>query len=179
MAKQETLWHQGKQVGQLYMSPASRMREPLVDFVASDGTPRHFIDDYTQVIALYNGGFYGPASVNCRRLLEGIMGDLVQEEGKNGLLYERIAMLPQLINTSQPFTDIANALRLVGNFGAHYGQNQTPDKDDAEITIELLEYFMEFIYILPEKIAGINERIMNLKNSRRPNKEESGQNEEV
>lgn len=164
MAKQETLGHHGKQVGHLYMSPSSRVKEPITDFVATDTTPREFIVDYVEIIGLYNGGYHNAASVQCRRLLEGILARLMPptSTGKDNL-YQRIKEIPKHIDTEKPFLDIANALREIGNLGAHYDPNGAPDRDSVEMTINLLEYFMEFIYILPEKIAITKEQIHRLR----------------
>lgn len=53
-------------------------------------------------------------------------------------------------------------MRQGGNIGAHFDLQKTTDRETAAATLEMIEYFLWYIYVLPESIKELDQKIENL-----------------
>ena len=97
---------------------------------------------------------------SCRKTLEGI----VKTEGNStgGTLFHQLEDFFNDQDLSQPLVHLTNTLRQGGNIGAHFDLEREPDQNVARMMLDLIEYFLEFVYILPNKSAELEARIATL-----------------
>lgn len=130
--------------------PAPRLeRAPIVDadLIAEPALARV----YQSACDAYNAGIWDACATSCRKTLEGLVHTLLPEENRKGSLFDQLKMLPQKVDLSKPLTVLANTLRKGGNIGAHFDLEKVPDQHVAELMLDLLDYFMEYIYVLDER----------------------------
>ncbi len=152
-------------LGKLFIHPNSKRRRSIIDFSKTDSTLNHGLQTaYESALNVYNVGEWTATSVLCRRLLEGITQDLLPDENKKLNLNKKLMELPKYLDLQKPILTLADALRKGGNLGAHFDLEKTPDKKIASQMLDLLDYLIEYIYILPNRIEGLHNEIEELNN---------------
>lgn len=155
----------GPVLGKLYIHPDSKRRNSIIDFSLTESTLNHGLQTaYESALNVYNVGEWTATSVLCRRLLEGITQDLLPDEKKKHSLNRRLTDLPKHLDLQKPILTLADALRKGGNLGAHFDLDKTPDKKIASQMLDLLDYLIEYIYILPKQIENLHNEIEELNN---------------
>ena len=87
---------------------------------------------------------------------------MLPEDDRKGSLFEQLKKLPEKVNLSEPLIILADTLRKGGNLGAHFDLEREPDQHVSELMLDLLDYFMEYIYILKEKAQELERKIDSL-----------------
>jgi len=154
--------------GKLYIHPDSKRRNSIIDFTQTKSTLNQGLQKaYESALNVYNVGEWTATSVLCRRLLEGITQDLLPDDNKKHNLNKRLTELPNHLDLQKPILTLADALRKGGNLGAHFDLEKTPDKKIASQMLDLLDYLIEYIYILPNRIDGLHNEIEDLNNKKK------------
>lgn len=103
---------------------------------------------YQSAFNAYNAGLWDACSTSCRKTLEGLVINLLPDEDRKGRLFDQLKLLPQKVNLAEPLVVLADTLRKGGNLGAHFDLEREPDQHVSDLMLDLLDYFMEYIYVL-------------------------------
>lgn len=57
---------------------------------------------------------------------------------------------------------LADAIRKGGNLGAHFDLEKEPSEDISKLMVDMLDYLIEYIYILPNRIQSLHDKIESL-----------------
>ncbi|WP_341227148.1 DUF4145 domain-containing protein [uncultured Arcticibacterium sp.] len=153
-------------LGKLYIHPDSNNRTSIVSANHEESNLNEaLLMAYESAINVYNIGEWVGTAVLCRRLLEGISKDLIPNLSNKATLYNSLKDLPNHIDLQEPILTLAEALRKGGNLGAHFDLVKTPDKRIATQMLDLLDYLIEYIYLLPDRIEMLHREIENLENT--------------
>jgi len=117
---------------------------------------------YSSTITVFNSGEWNATAVLTRRLLEGITKSLLEEKQQSLPLAKQIELLPTVKDLNAPITTIADAIRKGGNLGAHFDLEKEPNREVAELMVELAEELIEYFFVLPERIQQLHETIEKL-----------------
>jgi len=147
-----------KEFGNLYIYPASQSRRSVLDSDPQSNFNEGLKNAYESAIKVYNVGEWNATAVMVRRLLEGITQDLLPDV-KNKPLAKRLQDLPDYVDLKKPILTLADALRKGGNLGAHFNLEHTPDHKIATQMMDLLDYLIEYLYILPKRIDDLHDDI--------------------
>lgn len=112
---------------------------------------------YTSTVDAYNSGNYVATAVCCRRTLEGIFQDLIDQRGQRLSLARAITRVAESVDLAAPIRNLADVLRQGGNLGAHFNMEKEPDQRMALRMLELLENLIEFLHVLPQEISGLED----------------------
>ncbi|GAB2769648.1 hypothetical protein GCM10010465_14030 [Actinomadura fibrosa] len=146
--------------GELFIYPHTNRRSSIIDFGKTDSNLNLGLKKaYESTLDVYNHGQWTATSVLVRRLLEGITQDLLPDDKKKHSLSKRLTELPSHLELKQPILTLADALRKGGNLGAHFDLENTPDKEIATQMMDLIDYLIEYIYILPKQIENLHRDI--------------------
>jgi hypothetical protein len=148
--------------GELFIYPEPHTRTPLSGIFDSEKFNDGLKRSYESAINVYNVGEWTATAVLCRRLLEGISMEILPEEKKKMALARQLQELPNHIDLQKPLLTLADALRKGGNLGAHFDLEKTPDENIATLMMDLLDYLIEYIYILPSRIDDLHNTINKL-----------------
>jgi Domain of unknown function (DUF4145) len=114
---------------------------------------------YRATLDAFNAGLWSPCIASCRRTLEGIASDMLPQDQRQGTLGQQLRKLPEHVNLSQPLLELADLLRRGGNIGAHFDLEREPNAEVALAMLELLEYFIRYVYLLSSQAKGLERRL--------------------
>lgn len=117
---------------------------------------------YYSAIRAYNVGLWDACATSCRKTLEGIVHTL-NPEGK-GPLFQQLKTVFEQANLTEPLVHVSDSIRKAGNIGAHFDLEREPNQEVSEIMLDLLDYFLEFLFVLKDKAQDLEKRIEALSN---------------
>ncbi|WP_162052946.1 DUF4145 domain-containing protein [Pontibacter pamirensis] len=153
--------------GELYIHPGAELRHPLedADTYMTDGLARA----YFSTINVLNAQEWTATSVLCRRVLEGITKSKLPNDKNNKPLANQLKALPDHMDFSKPILTLADAIRKGGNLGAHFDLEKEPNEEISQLMVDLLDYLIEYLFILPSRIESLHDKIEELSKSTPPN----------
>ena len=143
--------------GNLYLYPRPSLNRKPMEGV--DKLPAGIGRAYSSAVAVFNAGVWSATAVCCRRVLEGIAKDLLQDNVHSGRLAQQLEDLKAHVDLARPLSSLADALRAGGNLGAHFDSDKEPDQGTAGRMVDFLEYLMEYLYVLPAEVESFRQSI--------------------
>jgi hypothetical protein len=141
----------------IYMYPVSKNYYPNPNFIQN--IPPTVQRSFISSIDAFNSKNYVATAVCARRTLEGIFKNLVPEEKRNDVLAKLIEYVKTDIDLSAPLSSLSHAIRDGGNLGAHFDEKKEPSEKLARQMVELLEYLISYLYVLPKEIKKLEESL--------------------
>lgn len=152
--------------GELFINPAGDTRQALEGIDEAEKLPESIRKAYFSTINVLNAHEWTATSVLCRRVLEGITKSIVSEGQKNKPLASQLKDLPNHINLTEPILTLADAIRKGGNLGAHFDAEKEPTEEISSLMVDVLDYLIEYLFIVPARIQNLHDKIENLSNSK-------------
>jgi len=121
---------------------------PVVD----QNLPDHIRDDYEEASKCHNAGLHTAAAIMCRRLVE---LSVKEKSAKGSNLYEKIEHLVQSGLLAPELGKVAQAIRIIGNDGAHPDYPELVDltQSDANQALDFVKLYTDYLYTLPAKTS--------------------------
>lgn len=141
---------------EIYLYPA----QPIV---RESVLPKGVIDEhvleraYESAINAYNVGLWDACATSCRKTLEGIIH--VLNPKSKGTLFERLDKLFTEVNLSEPLLHVSESIRKGGNIAAHFDLEKETDREVATLMLDLLDYFLQYTFLLKEKAKELEQRL--------------------
>ena len=135
----------------IYSSKDSCIHQPK-DF--GEEVPERIRVAFVSAVRSYNAKNYEASIVMSRRVLEGIfklrpnapigkdLSALIKDAGQGSEVGEILVRL-------------SNAIREGGNLAAHFDLRKDPDQQKAEYIVALVEYLIEYFYVLPTHLNSL------------------------
>jgi hypothetical protein len=158
----------GDRKGQLYIHPSPRVRYPVQGITQIEEFSHDLQRAYSSAINVFNVREWTAAAVLCRRLLEGVAKTLLPEDKRDINLYRQLQSLPDYRDLKAPILTLADAIRKGGNLGAHFDLEKEPNEETVTLMLDLLDYLLEYLFILPERIEHLHSTIDSLSSSSTP-----------
>jgi hypothetical protein len=118
----------------LYPAQARRM---------SDAVPEALREDHDEATRCLAIKAYRASAVMARRIVEGIC---IDQGYKTGVLQKRLATMRDDGKIDKRLFEWADALRVLGNDGAHAG-NMPISRNDAHEVMALVEALLDYLYV--------------------------------
>lgn len=131
--------------------------QSILDRIASD-SPAEIVQDYREAQRVAKISPLA-ASVLFRRALEGIC---LQQKASGNNLKEKIVDLAKRGIIPEALSKMADAIRYVGNRGAHSGEENV-DFDEVKLLDDFLGAILEYVYVAPAKLAKLSEKLKKTK----------------
>lgn len=151
--------------GNLFIYPIPKIRFPMIGTDNAKQFSTKLNRTYHSALNVYNSAEWSATAVVCRKLLEGILKTLLPEEHHYKSLYKQLESLPASIDLTKPILMLADAIRKAGNLGAHFDLEREPDEKIASLMMDLIEYLVEYIFVLPTRIEELHNSIDKLENT--------------
>ena len=145
--------------GKLYIYPMPEIRKPIFELGYLNEINQGLGRAYLSAINVYNVGEWIATAVSCRRLLEGIAKQLLPDDKTPRGLAQQLEALPKYQDLNKPILTLADAIRKGGNLGAHFDSEKEPNAETAKLMLDLLEYFIEYLFVLPKRINDLHTAI--------------------
>jgi hypothetical protein len=97
--------------------------------------------------------------MGARRTLEGIFKYLVPEEKRGMPLAKLIEQVRDGEDLAKPLALLSTAIKDGGNLGAHFDMEREPDQELARQMVELLDYLIPYLYVLPNEIKKLERKL--------------------
>lgn len=124
--------------------------------------PSKLQESFFATIDSFNARNYTATTVCARRTLEGIFKFLVSEDKRNANLAKLIDSAKDKVDLAAPLTALSHALRDGGNLGAHFDPEKEPNETIARKMVELLQYLILYLYVLPSEIKKLEQDLERL-----------------
>lgn len=150
--------------GEIWMSPAAPARSDAAWDSLTGLSPRLGMD-YKSLLGCYEHGLWRPTAQGARTLLEGIVKTLLPEDvqtDKNGHplpLAKLFEMLAQEQDLAQPIKGVGEVLREGGNLASHFDAKRDIDQNLATEIFDLLDALIDYLLIIPERVARLKRLI--------------------
>ncbi|MEQ9564413.1 MAG: DUF4145 domain-containing protein, partial [Pseudomonadales bacterium] len=121
----------------------------------SSEVPEPLKKSFVSTVDAFNSRNFVATSVCCRRTLEGIIKYLLPEDKRKGNLIKLIDLAATTLDLAAPLRSLSHAIRDGGNLGAHFDEEKEPTEDLARQMVELLDYLIAYLYVLPGQISEL------------------------
>ena len=152
----------------IYVSPAPSSRRPVGDGELSEVPAVNRA--YQSAVDAFNVGLWDACATSCRKTLEGIVKTQGNSTGRT--LYQQLNDFFQQQDLSQPLVHLTDTIREGGNLGAHFDLDKEPDQEIAAMMLDLIETFLEYIYVLPNHSRALESRLSTLSTDAEPESEQ-------
>lgn len=142
----------------LYLHPPSSARGAVrgVEHLAALSGPLG--RTYESALKLYNQTEWGASALMVRHLLEGLSTRLLGDDKRDLPLPRQLDALAG-IDLARPLQDVASLLSPDGSFGREFHDEAGIDQATAEQLLELTEYLIAYLVVLPGAMAELKSRI--------------------
>jgi len=137
----------------IYMYPEAHSYYSHPDFLSD--IPEPLARSFVSTVDALNSSNFAATTVCARRTLEGIFKYLVPEKEQKKPLAQLIEHVKSNNDLAAPLQSLSHAIRDGGNLGAHFDMEKEPDAVIARQMVELLEYLISYLYVLPKEINAL------------------------
>jgi len=153
-------WVESPDEKALYIWPPPKLiRGPINGLEVAASFPDRLKREYGYVLNTYNVRQWPAAAVLCRRVLEGLCKAVLPEDCYNLTLAQQLKALPDHVDLKGPILKLADGIRQGGNIGAHFDIEREPDQETIEMMLDLLDYIIEYLFILPGRIDKLHDKL--------------------
>jgi hypothetical protein len=141
----------------VYTYPPATNSYPTPEFAVDFPVPLR--ESFVSTIDAFNSKNYAATAVCGRRALEGIFKYLVAEEKRKANLARLIELATAETDLAAPLKILSHAIRDGGNLGAHFDMDKAPTEPLARQMVELLDYLIKYLYVLPREIKKLEQSL--------------------
>lgn len=135
----------------------------LKGFFQSKTLPEHVPEPlsraFNSTVDAFNSRNYVATAVCCSRTLEGVFKYLLPEKDQMATLARLIEQASTIVDLAAPLHTLSNAIRDGGNLGAHFYVEKEATEEIGRQMVELLDYLISYLYILPQKIQDLETKL--------------------
>ena len=143
-----------------YMWPVPKLiRQPISGLDATSAFPEKLGRAYASAIRTFNVRECIGSTVLCGRLLEGLLKELLPENSEHRNIADGLKQLPKHVKLYEPLLKLADGIRKGRNIGAHFDPEKEPDQEITEMMLDLLDYLIEYLFILPDRVDRLHKRL--------------------
>jgi hypothetical protein len=113
--------------------------------------PLDVANDYVEAIKCFDISAYKASVVMCRRALQ---TSVIDKGAGKGRLVDQIDELSTKGTITEDIKNWAHEIRLTANIGAHPDGLEDVARQDAEDLIKFTEEYLNYVYIMPSKVAA-------------------------
>jgi hypothetical protein len=146
---------EGERFTRLYVDPS--YEDARLPMAGIELAPERIQKSYSDMLATLNGGIPSAVATMARKTLEGIvrMSYPNPDSLRDRSLFKLIRDLPQSMDLGRPINELALAMRENGKLGAYFDLECDTDVETARKMVELLEYLIEYLYVIPKRVGSI------------------------
>ncbi|RHW25220.1 DUF4145 domain-containing protein [Nocardioides immobilis] len=147
----------------LYFDAEDPARPPVadLDLVPDDVISPALKKAYQSALNVLAIGEPEATAVTCRRVLEGITRKVLPADVQTTNLARRIeALTNEREALARPLLELSDTLREGGNLGAHFSDEIETSIDDARRMVDLLDYLITYLFVLPEQIHRFRAEVL-------------------
>ncbi|MDM5186205.1 hypothetical protein QUF99_01855 [Bacillus sp. DX4.1] len=144
---------------EVYIYSPSDLRDPLDQLERNKHIPIDLFRAYRSTLNVSQSKDNSAAAVMSKRVLESVLKHFLGEKNNGQSLSQQFEQLPKYIDLTKPIQDVGH---LVHPDSPLYGMlelKQEIDDETVALLTELLEVLIQYLFVLPEKIESVHEKI--------------------
>ena len=102
---------------------------------------------------------WNATAATCGRALEALVKNVLPQSQAGLALARQLEELPKTLDLAKTLATLTAAIRKGRNLGAHFDLGKEVDAEMAQMMIYLLEYFLEYVYVLPGRVQELHEKL--------------------
>ncbi|MFG2319860.1 DUF4145 domain-containing protein [Streptomyces tendae] len=123
--------------------------------IMNDAIPKSLVREMREAYTCFKAKAYTATLVMVRRTLEGMCTD--QGATSKKALFQKLQELQNLGKIEGRLVDWAQALRAIGNQGAHFSPTAAK-REDAEDALALAEALLDYVYVFTARYKEFEQR---------------------
>ncbi len=151
----------------LWIYPPVKLQDVIPDM---DDTPeicQQLVKAYSSTISVFNSGEWNATAILIRRFLDGLLENGLGKPASDLSLEEALAELARNRDLSRPIEELTRAIS-DSDMGELLSLEDEPDKQSAELMIELMNLLVTYLYIMPRRAQKLHEKAMRMARKEAP-----------
>ncbi|MEI4801569.1 hypothetical protein WAZ07_09550 [Bacillus sp. FJAT-51639] len=144
---------------EVYIYSPSDLRDPLDQLERNKHIPIDLVRAYRSALNVSQSKDNSAAAVMSKRVLESVLKHFLGEDSNGLSLSQQFQQLPNYIDLTKQIQDVGYLVHPDGSFYEMLELKREIDDETITLVTELLEVLIEYLFVLPEKIESIHDKI--------------------
>ncbi|ENQ3106719.1 hypothetical protein SAMN04488168_1511 [Bacillus sp. 491mf] len=144
---------------EVYIYSPSDLRNPLEQLERNRRIPIELVRAYRSAVNVSQSKDNSATAVLSKRVLESVLKHFLGEESNGQFLSEQFEQLPKYIDLTKQLQDFGLLVHPESPFYEMLELKQEIDDEAVALLTELLEVLIEYLFVLPEKIESVHNKI--------------------
>ena len=144
---------------EVYIYSPSDLRDPLDQLERNKKIPVDLVRAYRSTLNVSQSKDNSATAVLSKRVLESVLKHFLGEKSNGQSLFQQFEQLPKYIDLTKPLQDVGNLVHPESPFYDMLELKQEIDDETVALLAELLEVLIEYLFVLPEKIESVHDKI--------------------
>ncbi|MEI4831565.1 hypothetical protein WAX78_19235 [Bacillus sp. FJAT-53711] len=143
----------------VYIYSPSDLRDPLDQLERNKHIPIDLVRAYRSTLNVSQSKDHSATAVLSKQVLESVLKHFLGEKSNGQSLSQQFEQLPKYIDLTKPIQDVGNLVHPESPFYGMLELKQEIDDEAVALLTELLEVLIEYLFVLPEKIESVHDKI--------------------
>ncbi|ENQ3078575.1 hypothetical protein ACEOWG_001768 [Bacillus cereus] len=144
---------------EVYIYSPSDFRDPLAQLERNKHIPMDLVRAYRSTLNVSQSKDNSATAVLSKQVLESVLKHFLGEKGNGHSLSQQFEQLPKYIDLTKPIQDVGHLVHSESPFYRMLELKQEIDDEAVALLTELLEVLIEYLFVLPEKIESVHDKI--------------------
>jgi hypothetical protein len=144
---------------EVYIYDPSASSDSMNRIERNKNIPKDLVRSYRSALNVSQVQDNAATAVMSKRVLESILKNFIGEKIKGLSISEQFDQLPKYVDLTQPLQALSHLVHPDSPFNKVLELEKDIDDEMAELIMELLEGLIEYLFVLPEKIESVHDRI--------------------
>ncbi|MGG2016964.1 hypothetical protein [Bacillus sp. S10(2024)] len=144
---------------EVYIYSPSDLRDPLERLKRNKRIPRDLVRAYQSALNVCQSKDNSATAVLSKRVLESVLKHFLGEKSNGQLLSQQFEQLPKYVDLAKQFQDVGHLVHPESPLYEMFELKQEIDDEAVALLTELLEVLIEYLFVVPEKIESVHDKI--------------------
>lgn len=121
--------------------------------------PKDLIRAYRSAINVHQTRENSATAVMSKRVIESILKHFLKEKSKGQPLSQQLEILPNHVDLAKPIQSLSQLLHAESSLNKMLELESEMDYETTSLLVDLLEYIIEYLFVLPGKIEVTHNKI--------------------
>ncbi|MDR4329745.1 hypothetical protein [Bacillus pseudomycoides] len=144
---------------EVYIYSPSDLKDPSDQLERNKHVPIDLVRAYRSTLNVSQSKHNSAAAVMSKRVLESVLKHFLGEKSNGQTLSQQFEQLPKYIDLTKPIQDVGHLVHPDSPLYEMLELKQEIDDETVALLTELLEVLIQYLFVLPEKIESVHDKI--------------------